>query len=81
MIGVPVCGDTDSFNKSSHETLCIRWYIAAATMPYFRVSSGILPTYIIVILYTVLVPTIFDVFLRELRQITNFCLRLRMSFF
>ncbi|KAF7274870.1 hypothetical protein GWI33_012468 [Rhynchophorus ferrugineus] len=40
MVGLPICGDTDTYNKILHESLCIRWYEAAATMPYFRVSSG-----------------------------------------
>ncbi|KAH1012468.1 probable alpha-glucosidase Os06g0675700 [Dendroctonus ponderosae] len=40
LVGLPICGDTASYNKTLHEALCIRWYIAAATMPYFRVSSG-----------------------------------------
>ncbi|XP_030753565.1 alpha-glucosidase-like [Sitophilus oryzae] len=39
MIGLPVCGDGNSYNKELHETLCLRWYIAAASMPYFRISS------------------------------------------
>ncbi|XP_066146865.1 lysosomal alpha-glucosidase-like [Euwallacea fornicatus] len=40
MIGLPICGDTSNYNKSLHEILCMRWYMAAVTMPYFRVSSG-----------------------------------------
>ncbi|XP_060526956.1 lysosomal alpha-glucosidase-like [Cylas formicarius] len=39
MVGLPVCGDTTVYDKDLHETLCIRWYLAAATMPHFRVSS------------------------------------------
>ncbi|XP_066252231.1 lysosomal alpha-glucosidase-like [Euwallacea similis] len=40
MIGLPICGDTSNYKKSLHEILCMRWYMAAATLPYFRVSSG-----------------------------------------
>lgn len=40
MVGLPVCGDTTTYDKELHETLCLRWYLAAAVMPYFRVSSG-----------------------------------------
>lgn len=35
---VPVCGSTKNFT-ASNEQLCIRWYIVAATMPVFRISS------------------------------------------
>lgn len=40
LVSVPVCGDTQSYNASIQETLCIRWYLAAATMPMLRVSSA-----------------------------------------
>ncbi|CAG9772551.1 unnamed protein product [Ceutorhynchus assimilis] len=40
MVGLPICGDTDNYNKTLHQVLCLRWYIAAASMPYFRVISG-----------------------------------------
>lgn len=47
MVGFPVCGDTTTYDKELHETLCVRWYLAAAVMPYFRVSSGKTSTYIV----------------------------------
>ncbi|KAL1506617.1 hypothetical protein ABEB36_005944 [Hypothenemus hampei] len=40
MFGLPICGDTIDYNKTAHETLCMRWYLAAAMLPFFRVSSG-----------------------------------------
>ncbi|XP_050293641.1 neutral alpha-glucosidase C-like [Anthonomus grandis grandis] len=40
MLGLPVCGDTKNYNETLQEVLCMRWYIAAATMPFFRVSSA-----------------------------------------
>lgn len=38
LVTVPVCGDTQNFDPLN-EILCIRWYVIAATMPMFRVSS------------------------------------------
>lgn len=34
-ISIPVCGSMDKYD----EKLCIRWYLMAATMPIFRISS------------------------------------------
>ncbi|XP_023013554.2 lysosomal alpha-glucosidase [Leptinotarsa decemlineata] len=38
-VSLPVCGDTSMFNSTIQETLCIRWYLVAATMPMFRITS------------------------------------------
>lgn len=35
----PICGSTANFNDTVYEKLCIRWYLVAATMPMFRISS------------------------------------------
>lgn len=34
-VSIPVCGSTKTFDESA----CIRWYIMAASMPIFRISS------------------------------------------
>ncbi|KAJ8921288.1 hypothetical protein NQ315_013762 [Exocentrus adspersus] len=39
LVSIPVCGDTVHFRKSLQETLCLRWYLVAATMPLFRISA------------------------------------------
>lgn len=39
LIGIPVCGSTATFDKVTHEQLCIRWYLMASTSPFFRISS------------------------------------------
>lgn len=39
LVSMPVCGDTTFFRGSLQETLCLRWYMVAATMPMFRISS------------------------------------------
>lgn len=36
---IPICGSTENYNVASHEIICIRWYIMAATSPLFRISS------------------------------------------
>lgn len=38
LISFPVCGSTDFFPESKEST-CTRWYLTAATMPLFRISS------------------------------------------
>lgn len=38
LVALPVCGDTENYNPL-RETLCIRWYIIASTMPMLRISS------------------------------------------
>lgn len=40
LISIPVCGSTSSF-ESKHESLCLRWYLMAATSPIFRISSDL----------------------------------------
>ncbi|KAJ8983187.1 hypothetical protein NQ317_005830 [Molorchus minor] len=39
LVSFPVCGDTNIYNSSLQESLCIRWYLVAATMPMFRIGS------------------------------------------
>lgn len=39
LISIPVCGSLNDYNATTHEALCIRWYLMAATMPIFRISS------------------------------------------
>jgi hypothetical protein len=39
LVGFPVCGSTRNFTESSHDSLCMRWYLMAATSPIFRISS------------------------------------------
>ncbi|XP_018572083.1 lysosomal alpha-glucosidase-like [Anoplophora glabripennis] len=39
LVNLPVCGDTTFFRSSLQETLCLRWYLIAATMPMFKISS------------------------------------------
>ncbi|KAG5893095.1 hypothetical protein JTB14_024296 [Gonioctena quinquepunctata] len=39
LVSLPVCGDTTKYNASFQETLCIRWYLIASTMPIFRITS------------------------------------------
>lgn len=39
LISAPVCGSSKTYNHEMHESLCIRWYIVAATLPLFRISS------------------------------------------
>lgn len=39
LVSLPVCGDTTFFRNSLQETLCLRWYLLAATMPMFKISS------------------------------------------
>lgn len=39
LVSLPVCGDTTFFRPSLQETLCLRWYLIAATMPMFKISS------------------------------------------
>lgn len=39
LISIPVCGSTDNYEAKNHETICIRWYMVAATSPLFRISS------------------------------------------
>lgn len=41
LISVPVCGSTQFFDIQNQEVLCQRWYIVAATMPLFRISSDL----------------------------------------
>lgn len=41
LVSVPVCGSTDTYNQQQHESLCMRWYLMAATMPIFRISSDL----------------------------------------
>lgn len=40
IVSTPVCGDTQKYDPSN-DMLCIRWYLIAATMPMFRISSVI----------------------------------------
>lgn len=39
LYSTPVCGSTSFYSEETHEALCMRWYLAAATMPMFRISS------------------------------------------
>ncbi|KAJ3627954.1 hypothetical protein MTP99_015288 [Tenebrio molitor] len=39
LVGFPVCGSTRNFTESSHDSLCMRWYLMASTSPIFRISS------------------------------------------
>lgn len=39
LISIPVCGSTDNYNTTSQESLCMRWYLMAATMPIFMIYS------------------------------------------
>lgn len=39
LISVPVCGSSSKYNKETHETVCVRWYLNAATQPLFRITS------------------------------------------
>lgn len=39
LISIPICGSTGNYSVDSHEAICIRWYIMAATSPLFRISS------------------------------------------
>ncbi|KAJ8957974.1 hypothetical protein NQ318_001975 [Aromia moschata] len=39
LVNTPVCGDTAVYDSVIQETLCIRWYLVAATMPAFRIGS------------------------------------------
>lgn len=39
LVTLPVCGDTENFDPLL-ETLCLRWYLIAATMPMQRISSA-----------------------------------------
>lgn len=41
LTSVPVCGSTSDFDTSTHESLCIRWYLMASTAPIFRISSDV----------------------------------------
>ncbi|KAF5285438.1 hypothetical protein FQA39_LY16692 [Lamprigera yunnana] len=41
LVSVPICGSTKNYNAVADEELCIRWYITAATLPIFRVSSDL----------------------------------------
>lgn len=39
LISIPICGTTANYDVETHESICIRWYIVAATSPLFRISS------------------------------------------
>lgn len=39
LYSTPVCGSTSFYSEEAHEALCMRWYLAATTMPMFRISS------------------------------------------
>lgn len=39
LISIPVCGSTENFVEESHDIICMRWYIMAATSPLLRISS------------------------------------------
>lgn len=39
LLAVPVCGSTAAFDFQLQERTCLRWYLAAATMPLLHVSS------------------------------------------
>lgn len=39
LISIPVCGSSNDYDPTLQDTLCMRWYIMAATMPIFRISS------------------------------------------
>ncbi|RZC36640.1 maltase-glucoamylase-like protein, partial [Asbolus verrucosus] len=39
LLSIPVCGSTDNYDTSVHESLCMRWYLMASTAPFFRISS------------------------------------------
>ncbi|CAG9861440.1 unnamed protein product [Phyllotreta striolata] len=39
IVSLPVCGDTAKFNETIQSSLCLRWYIISATMPFLRATS------------------------------------------
>lgn len=39
LFSMPVCGSTKFFSQEQNQAVCSRWYLTAATMPLFRVSS------------------------------------------
>lgn len=35
----PICGDTDNFDSETHQSLCVKWYMAATYLPMIKIHS------------------------------------------